>query len=99
MGAAGRVLAVSIVRDCYQGRQMARVMSLSFIVFLAVPALAPSIGQIILLAGDWRGIFFFLAAFAGVVALVGGLRLNETLHRNFASRFRSRASWAASGAR
>lgn len=83
VGAAGRVLAVSVVRDCYQGRQMARVMSLSFIVFLAVPALAPSIGQIIMLVADWRGIFFFLAAFAGIVALVGGLRLNETLHPQF----------------
>jgi DHA1 family bicyclomycin/chloramphenicol resistance-like MFS transporter len=80
VGAAGRVLAVSVVRDCYQGRQMARVMSLSFIVFLAVPALAPSIGQLILLFADWRGIFFFLAAFSAVVALVGGLKLNETLH-------------------
>ena len=79
-GAAGRVLVVSIVRDCYQGRQMARVMSLSFIVFLAVPVFAPSIGQLILLFADWRFIFFFLAAFAGAVALVGGLRLKETLH-------------------
>ncbi|MGH6780817.1 MAG: MFS transporter, partial [Sphingomonadaceae bacterium] len=34
--AASRVLAISIVRDRYSGRQMARVMSLSFIVFLAV---------------------------------------------------------------
>ena len=80
VGAAGRVLAVSVVRDCYQGRQMARVMSLSFIVFLAVPALAPSIGQIILFVADWRGIFLFLAAFSGIVALVGGLKLKETLH-------------------
>ncbi|WP_404710596.1 multidrug effflux MFS transporter [Sphingomonas sp. MMS24-J13] len=80
VGAAGRVLAVSVVRDCYQGRQMARVMSLSFIVFLAVPALAPSIGQIIMLVADWRGIFFFLAAFSAMVALIGGLKLNETLH-------------------
>ena len=82
-GAAGRVLAVSVVRDCYQGRQMARVMSLSFIVFLAVPAFAPSIGQVILLGANWRAIFFFLAAFAAIVALVGGLRLNETLHADY----------------
>lgn len=83
VGAAGRVLSISVVRDCYRGRQMARVMSLSFIVFLAVPALAPSIGQAIMLVADWRWIFFFLAAFAGIVALVGGLRLNETLHPEY----------------
>ncbi|MGH1557769.1 MFS transporter [Caulobacter segnis] len=42
LGAAStRVLSVSIVRDCYAGRQMARVMSLAFIVFLATPIIAP----------------------------------------------------------
>ncbi len=40
--AASRVLVVSIVRDRYAGRQMARVMSLTMIVFLAVPILAGS---------------------------------------------------------
>lgn len=78
--AASRVLVVSIVRDCYSGRQMARVMSLSFIVFLAVPMLAPSIGQLILLVAEWHFIFFFLAAFGLVLALVAALRLKETLH-------------------
>jgi DHA1 family bicyclomycin/chloramphenicol resistance-like MFS transporter len=47
--AATRVLAISIVRDRFAGRQMARVMSLVFIVFLVVPIVAPSIGQFILL--------------------------------------------------
>ena len=35
--AAVQVLGVSIVRDCYSGARMARVMSLTFIVFLAAP--------------------------------------------------------------
>ncbi len=79
-GASGRVLTISVVRDCYSGRQMARVMSTSFMVFLIVPVLAPSIGQLIMLVGSWRLIFFFLAAFALVVAAVAGLLLRETLH-------------------
>jgi DHA1 family bicyclomycin/chloramphenicol resistance-like MFS transporter len=78
--AASRVLAISIVRDRYAGRQMARVMSLSFIVFLAVPILAPSIGQIIMLAGPWSWIFWFLALFAASVVAWATLRLPETLH-------------------
>ncbi|PTD17636.1 MFS transporter [Sphingomonas fennica] len=78
--AASRVLAVSIVRDRFSGRQMARVMSLSFIVFLAVPILAPSIGQFILLFAPWRGIFLFLAFFGALLVLWAGLRLPETLH-------------------
>ena len=78
--AASRVLSVSIVRDRYAGRQMARVMSLSFMVFLAVPILAPSIGQLIMLFAPWQGIFYGLGAFALTVVLWAGLRLPETLH-------------------
>ena len=78
--ASTRVLAVSIVRDCYSGRQMARVMSLSFIVFLAVPVVAPSLGQLIMLFTPWQGIFLFLALFGGSVAIWATLRLPETLH-------------------
>lgn len=78
--AATRVLAVSIVRDCYSGRDMARVMSLAMIVFLAVPILAPSIGQAILWVAPWRWIFGVLTIFGASVLLWAGLRLPETLH-------------------
>ncbi|ARS29143.1 multidrug effflux MFS transporter [Sphingomonas sp. KC8] len=78
--AASRVLAISIVRDRYSGRQMARVMSLSFVVFLAVPILAPSIGQLILLVAPWPAIFLFLAAFGALLVIWASLRLPETLH-------------------
>jgi DHA1 family bicyclomycin/chloramphenicol resistance-like MFS transporter len=39
---ATRVIATSIVRDCYAGRRMASVMSLAMMVFIAVPVLPPS---------------------------------------------------------
>ena len=78
--ASSRVLVISIVRDCYSGRKMARVMSLAFIVFLAVPILAPSIGQAIMLVLPWRAIFVGLAAFGAIVFVWAGLRLPETLH-------------------
>ena len=78
--AASRVLAVSIVRDRYSGPTMARVISLSFIVFLAVPILAPSIGQLIMLVGPWRWIFGGLALFATAVSVWSFLKLPETLH-------------------
>lgn len=82
--AASRVLVVSIVRDCFSGRTMARVTSLSFIVFLMVPILAPSIGQAILLAtGSWRWIFFALGLFGVLLSLIGGVWLKETLHPAF----------------
>ncbi|PZU10909.1 multidrug effflux MFS transporter [Sphingomonas sp.] len=82
--AASRVLVVSIVRDCYEGRQMARVMSLAFMCFLAVPILAPSIGQaILLLTGSWRWIFLLLGLFGGLVGLTAALTLRETLHPEY----------------
>ncbi|SIR53787.1 MULTISPECIES: multidrug effflux MFS transporter [unclassified Bosea (in: a-proteobacteria)] len=78
--AATRVLVVSIVRDCYSGREMARVMSLAMIVFLAVPILAPSIGQAILWIAPWRWIFGLLTSFGAAVMLFVLFRLPETQH-------------------
>ena len=60
-GAAGpRIVAVAMVRDLYAGRAMARIMSFVMAVFILVPILAPSIGQLMLLIADWRFIFYGL---------------------------------------
>jgi DHA1 family bicyclomycin/chloramphenicol resistance-like MFS transporter len=80
MGAAGtRVIATSVVRDKYSGRDMAEVMSLTFMVFMAVPIIAPGIGQVILLTGPWHLIFLFMAALATIIGLWAYFRLPETL--------------------
>lgn len=81
VGAASlRVLAVSIVRDRYEGRTMARVMSLSFLVFLGVPILAPSIGAAVLTVAPWPWIFGVLALAGSAVMVWAAIRLPETLH-------------------
>jgi DHA1 family bicyclomycin/chloramphenicol resistance-like MFS transporter len=78
---ATRVIATSVVRDCYAGRRMASVMSLAMMVFIAVPVVAPSFGQAVLLLSQWRGIFVALMVY-GVVALIwSALRMPETLPR------------------
>ncbi len=79
--AALRVLAVSIVRDRYSGRTMARVMSLSFLVFLGVPILAPTLGQLILYVAPWPWIFGVLAVAGGAFMIWAAIRLPETLHQ------------------
>ena len=79
--AALRVLAVSIVRDRYSGRTMARVMSLSFLVFLGVPILAPTVGQLILTVAPWPWIFGVLATAGTAFMIWAVIRLPETLHR------------------
>jgi DHA1 family bicyclomycin/chloramphenicol resistance-like MFS transporter len=76
---AGSVVSRSIVRDRYSGPTMARVMSTIFIVFLMVPILAPSVGQLLLSIASWRGIFVFLALYSSAVICWIALRLPETL--------------------
>jgi MFS transporter, DHA1 family, multidrug resistance protein len=83
LAAACVTVTRSVVRDLYSGRQMARVMSLTFVVFLTVPILAPSLGQLILLLAPWRYIFVVFAIFAAAVATWGYLRLPETLHSEY----------------
>jgi len=83
LAAACVTVTRSVIRDLYSGRDMARVMSLTFVVFLMVPMLAPSLGQGILLLAPWRYIFVVFACFAAVVATWGFLRLPETLHPEY----------------
>ena len=81
--AAARVLAVSIVRDRFGGRDMARVMSFVIMVFIVVPVFAPAIGGGLLLIGGWR--FQFIAVLGLAVALLAWffLRMPETLHPEY----------------
>jgi MFS transporter, DHA1 family, multidrug resistance protein len=83
LAAACVTVTRSVIRDLYSGRDMARVMSLTFVVFLMVPMVAPSLGQAILALAPWRFIFVVFAAFAAVVAIWGFFRLPETLHPEY----------------
>ena len=76
---ATRVIAISIVRDCYAGRRMASVVSLAMMVFIAVPVAAPSLGQALMLLTHWRGIFAVLMLYGFVTLIWSLLRLPETL--------------------
>jgi MFS transporter, DHA1 family, multidrug resistance protein len=76
---ATRVIATSIVRDCYAGRRMASVMSLAMMVFIAVPVVAPSFGQAVLLVTQWRGIFIVLMLYGAITLVWSALRMPETL--------------------
>src|SRR5690606_8716964 len=78
--ASTRVLAVAIVRDCFGGRQMARVMSLAFLVFLAVPVIAPSLGALIVWVAPWPWIFVVLGLWGLAVQIWALWSLPETLH-------------------
>jgi len=83
LAAASVVVSRSVIRDLYSGRYMARVMSLTFIVFLTVPVLAPSLGQLILWLAPWRFVFLIFGVFAAAVFVWVLLRLPETLHPEY----------------
>jgi MFS transporter, DHA1 family, multidrug resistance protein len=77
--AGARVIVTSIVRDRFEGRAMAQVMSLSSMIFMAAPILAPTMGQLVLEVGPWRWIFAVLALIGVTIWAWVFIRLPETL--------------------
>jgi len=79
LGAAGPgVLRNSIARDLYSGDRLARITSLTMAIFLIGPAVAPSVGELILLGDDWR-LVFAAAVPLSVVGIVWAFRFGETM--------------------
>ncbi|HEX8825998.1 MAG TPA: multidrug effflux MFS transporter [Archangium sp.] len=69
-GACGVVIARAIVRDLYQGREVARVLSLLMLIMGAAPILAPMLGGWVLVFAGWRAIFGLLALIGGIVLVL-----------------------------
>ncbi|WJS85447.1 multidrug effflux MFS transporter [Paracoccus sp. TOH] len=77
--AAPRIVALAMVRDLYQGRDMARITSFVMMIFILVPAVAPSIGAVVIHFVGWRGVFGSFVVLALVGSLWMHLRRPETL--------------------
>jgi DHA1 family bicyclomycin/chloramphenicol resistance-like MFS transporter len=77
--AASAVIGIALVRDLYVGDQMAKTLSLVFMVMMVSPIIAPGLGQFLLTIIDWRGLFGFMAGLGGLVFIWVFLRLPETL--------------------
>jgi DHA1 family bicyclomycin/chloramphenicol resistance-like MFS transporter len=78
---APRAVTVALIRDRYEGRAMARVMSFVMTVFVLVPMLAPTFGQTLLHFSGWRSIFGSFVLIAVIAVLWFALRVPETLAR------------------
>ncbi len=79
-GAAGpKIVSVALVRDEYEGRAMARVMSFIMTIFILVPIIAPALGQMILFIADWRAIFALFLVLALTILVWFSVRQAETL--------------------
>ncbi|WAC71663.1 MFS transporter [Roseateles sp. SL47] len=78
-GGACSVLALAVARDRYSGPILSRILSLAFAAFVAVPVLAPAVGQGLLAMVSWRGVFGFIAGCGAVVWVWVACRLPESL--------------------
>lgn len=73
-----RAIGTALVRDIYRGEAMARILSFAFMVLLAAPLFAPSIG-VLLLRWGWRAPFAFMGVLAVVLLIWLLLRIPESL--------------------
>ncbi len=82
IGVSGpRTISVALVRDQYEGRAMARIMSFIMAVFIIVPTIAPALGLSILVFFDWQAIFYSFFILATLALLWFATRQPETLAR------------------
>jgi DHA1 family bicyclomycin/chloramphenicol resistance-like MFS transporter len=77
--AALQVVSLAMVRDCFSGPAMGRVLTFIFTTFMIVPIVAPTIGQQIEFLATWKGIFAFNAIAGALILLWMAMRLKETL--------------------
>ena len=93
--ASPRIVSLALIRDQYEGREMARFVSLVMTVFILVPILAPAVGQGILFFAEWRMIFVTLFMLGFATLLWFGLRQEETLVPEKRAPFSLRRIWRA----
>lgn len=75
---AGMVVGRAVIRDLLHGAAAQRMMSQITMIFGIAPAIAPVVGALLLRAGGWRGIFWYLALFAALLAVVSAWWLRES---------------------
>ncbi|WP_459874475.1 Bcr/CflA family multidrug efflux MFS transporter [Halomonas shantousis] len=81
-GGACVVNSAAIVRDCFSGREAAKVMSTMVMILMLAPLVAPMVGSGLLYLADWWAIFLFLALYAAFLLWLLSTRLPETHGRD-----------------
>lgn len=75
----GSVIPRAMIRDSLAPLHMAKAFSLMVLVMGLAPILAPSLGALLLKIGDWRLIFWFLAAMGALNLALTLFYFKETL--------------------
>lgn len=88
-GSAVTVVATSIVKDLYDGRQREKIMATIMSLVVIAPMVAPVLGAFLLKVASWRMMFVALAIFGAICAFIA-LFFVETLEEKYdGSIFRS----------
>ncbi|MES2958111.1 MAG: multidrug effflux MFS transporter [Pseudomonadota bacterium] len=87
---AGMVVSRAIIRDMFPPADAQRVMSQVTIYFGVAPAVAPMVGGLLFVYGDWHSIFWLLAAIGALLWVFNWRRLPETLHADHVQPFEVR---------
>ena len=67
----GVALSRAMVRDQFTGAESIRILTLINLILTVAPAIAPTLGSAILLAGSWHLLFLVMAAYGvGLIALI-----------------------------
>lgn len=78
---AAAVITLAIVRDCAAGPRMVRLLARLQLVNGTFVVVSPALGAILLIAMDWRGLFWLLVAFGAALLITVALTVarHETL--------------------
>ncbi|MDX1553872.1 MAG: Bcr/CflA family efflux MFS transporter, partial [Marinobacter sp.] len=79
-GSAGPVLGRAAVRDIYSPREAAKIMAILASIMALAPAIAPTIGGIMVVGLGWPSIFLALGGYALVMAVVVAVGIPEPMH-------------------
>ncbi|NOZ66056.1 MAG: multidrug effflux MFS transporter [Alphaproteobacteria bacterium] len=90
------VIAPSVVRDRFRGKEAAKMFALIGVVMMLAPLVAPAVGAVLLRFFDWRMIFAFLAVYALVSLAVIFLALPER-QKALSKKLNLRKVWADYG--
>lgn len=78
---AGLVLGRAIVRDCHEGEQATRMLSLLNLFLLTAPGLSPFVGSVLTESFSWRAIFIMLIGMGCLNLALTYFLLRETVRQ------------------
>jgi DHA1 family bicyclomycin/chloramphenicol resistance-like MFS transporter len=86
---AGVALSRAMVRDQFVGAEAIRILTMINLILTVTPAVAPTLGSVILLLGNWHQMFVVMAGFGLAILALLGTSARETLPKEARIPFRA----------